>query len=405
MNDFDVMIAGGGSAGVAAALAAARKGARTLLIERQIKLGGMGTNALVHTFCGLFHPDVSRGPKWLNPGIPTEIGKALLEMTGQSAPDLMGRVFVLRHHPSMFAALSKQLCDAEKNLTVWTGAELLSLQGIAEGWQFTAHTPDGLLKGTSASAVDTTGDALLARLLGSEHWNTAPADKLYRPAFVCCFTGVTGDLGDETRLQLAASLVCSVREGKLPLTALGATFRQAPTDDGDVFMTIDMPAGGEAWDPLDVSKRQRLENEGAELASRIWRVLRAQHPLFANSDEAVMPTHAGIRESARWIGDHVLTATELISSTRFEKEAALAGWPLEMREDARGPKFIYFDKPEPAGIPLDSLRSHRVPGMFFAGRCASCDHEALASVRVMGTCLATGQAAGGLAAAHARASR
>ncbi len=397
MKHFDVIIAGGGSAGVAAALAASRKGARTLLIERQLKLGGMGTNAMVHTFCGLYHPDVSRGPQWLNPGIPTEIGQHLLEMTGQDAPDLMGRVFVLRHHPSMFAALSKQLCDAEKTLTVWTSAELVSLTRDEDHWTFGVHTFDGLVKATAAKAIDTTGDAMLARLLGNSHWSTAPANKLYRPAFVCCFTGVKEQLDDKMRLHIAALLVRAVRDGKLPVSALAATFRQAPTDDGDVFMTIDMPAGGDAWDPLDAQKRKQLEDDGAELAHAMWRFLRTEHPLFAESDEAVMPTHAGIRESARWIGDHVLTAAELIASRRFDDEAALAGWPMEIREDARGPRFIYFDKAEPAGIPMDSLRSARVPGMFFAGRCVSCDHEALASVRVMGTCLATGQAAGELA--------
>ena len=111
-----------------------------------------------------------------------------------------------------------------------------------------------------------------------------------------------------------------------------------------------------------------------------------------------MPDQLGIRESARWKGDYVLTAQDLRESRRFDDEVALAGWPLEFRETARGPKFVYFDKPEPAGIPARSLRTHEVPGMFFAGKCLSCDHEALASVRVMGTCLATGQAAGRLAA-------
>jgi hypothetical protein len=384
---------------VAAALTSARKGARTLLIERQLKLGGMGSNAPVHTFCGLFHPDVSSGPQWLNPGIPTEIGERLLEMTSQHEPELMGRVFVLRHHPSMFAALAKQLCDAEPLLTVWTGTELVALKRESDLWHFAAYRTDGLAKATATSAIDTTGDATLARLLGKEHWNTAPASRLYRPAFVCCFSGVTEQLDDQARLQIAKILVNSVRQGRLPVGALAVTFRQAPTDDGDIFMTIDMPADGAAWDSLDTATRNRLEAEGAELARAIWRHLRAEHPIFANSDEAVMPTHAGVRESARWIGDHVLTAAELMSSRRFKNEAALVGWPLEMGEDAQGPKFLYFDTPQPASIPVDALQSRQVPNMFFAGRCVSCDHEALASMRVMGTCLATGQAAGRLASA------
>jgi hypothetical protein len=116
----------------------------------------------------------------------------------------------------------------------------------------------------------------------------------------------------------------------------------------------------------------------------------------------VLPVQAGIRESARYVGDVVLTGDDLAGCTRFEDEVALAGWPMEKRETARGPKFRYFDRPEPAGIPAGCLRSARLPGVFFAGRCLSADHEALASVRVMGTCMATGQAVAKLALAQAR---
>ena len=91
-KEWDIIIAGGGSAGLAAALTSARAGARTLLIERQTKLGGMGTNALVHTFCGLFHPDTSLPWAWLNPGIPQEIGQAMMTQTQQTTGELVAMV-------------------------------------------------------------------------------------------------------------------------------------------------------------------------------------------------------------------------------------------------------------------------------------------------------------------------
>jgi hypothetical protein len=78
---------------------------------------------------------------------------------------------------------------------------------------------------------------------------------------------------------------------------------------------------------------------------------------------------------------------------------------MEKRENARGPKFRFFDRPEAAGIPAGCLQNARIPGLFFAGRCLSADHEALASVRVMGTCMATGQAAAHLALKHAQNQR
>lgn len=393
MSRFDVIVAGAGSAGLAAALAAAREGARTLLIERQAALGGMGTNAMVHTFCGLFHPDVSQGPQWLNPGIPNEVGQRLLELTGQAAPDLMGRVYVLRHHPAVLAQLALDLCAKEPALTVQTQAELTAVARHGDDWRLTIN---GQAVDTKA-VVDTTGDAAVARCLGTEHWHTAPRGRLYRPAYVFSVRGITGTLDESTRLQVAAMLVRAVKEGTLPSSVLGAALRNSPFA-GEVFITLDLEAGGADWDPLDPAKRLALEDEGRAMATALCAFLHDHHPAFAASEPPTLPVQAGVRESARWQGDYVLTAEDLVTSRRFPEEAALAGWPLEIRETTRGPKFRYFDKPEPAGIPMDCLRHSALPGVFFAGRCVSCDHEALASVRVMGTCLATGQAAGRLAA-------
>lgn len=390
-DEYEVTVVGGGSAGVAAALAASRQGARTLLIERQQLLGGMGTNAMVHTFCGLFHPDVSQGPQWLNPGIPTELGTALMQRGGMEEPDLMGRVYVLRHRPADLASLTAELCAAEPHLTVLTGAEVTAL---SPGWTITLG--DRLIH--SRAVIDTTGDALLARLLGHSHWDLATSARLYRPAYVWSFQGLSTILDEPLRLHVAALIVRAVKAGALPAAALGTTLRASPTR-GEVFVSTDLEAGGDHWDPLDLDQRLHLESAGRALAQAVWDFLRSSHPSFTTITPPVLPVHAGIRESARWRGDYVLSADDLIRSRRFEEEVALAGWPLEMRETARGPRFRYFDQPEPAGIPASCLRARSLPGMFFAGRCLSCDHEALASVRVMGTCLATGQAAGQMAAA------
>jgi hypothetical protein len=400
MERWDVIVAGGGSAGLAAALVAARGGARTLLIERHQRLGGMGVNALVHTFCGLFHPDVSRPWAWLNPGVPQEIGEAMMTRTGQSAPDLMGRVYVLRQSPALFAILADELCAAEKNLTRMNGVEWTALRRLDAGWEIETMRAGTLERHFTQSLVDTTGDATGARFLGDEFWTQAESERLYRPAYVCSLPRVAGVHDETWRLRLGAQIVRAVRDGRLPEAAMGAQVRDSTTS-GEMFLTIDLEAGKGGWNPLDSTKRAEVEVVGADVAMRLWNLLRVEHPDFQNCPEPVMPVQAGIRESARYIGDVVLTGNELAACTRYDDEMALAGWPMEMRENARGPKFRYFDHPEPAGIPAGCLRSARLPGLFFAGRCLSADHEALASVRVMGTCMATGQAVAKMALAKA----
>lgn len=392
----DVVVTGGGSAGLAAALASARGGARTLLLERQTQLGGMGTGAMVHTFCGLYHPDIEQPWAWLNPGIPTEIGQAMMERTGQTAPDLMGKVYVLRQHPSLYAAIADDLCRAESSLTVLTGCEWTGLQPDDRGWQLKIHHR-GVCQTLHARAlVDTTGDATGARLWNPALCQQAEAARLYRPAYIVLFQHITGIHDDAWRLQAGALIVRAIRDGHLPAAAMGAAFRDSPFP-GETFLTIDLEAGGGEWDPFDAAKCARVEQEGREIALRLWAHFREQHPDFKNCPPPALPAQAGIRETARYVGDYVLTGDDLAASRRFEDEAALAGWPMEKRENARGARFRYFDQPLPAGIPKRCLMRKDVPGLFFAGRCLSADHEALASVRVMGTCMATGEAAGKMA--------
>lgn len=396
---WDVIVAGGGSAGISAALVAARGGARTLLVERQQRLGGMGVNALVNTFCGLFHPDVSQPWAWLNPGIPQEIGEAMMKRTGQSAPDLMGRVYVLRQSPSLFATLADELCSAEKSLVRKHGVDWCGLLRADAGWEIQTSQDGTLERHFTKALVDTTGDATGARFLGDEFWTQAEPERLYRPAYVCALPMVTGVHDESWRLRLGAQIVRAVRDGKLPEAAMGAQFRDS-TSPGEVFLTIDLEAGKGSWDPLDPGKRAEVEAIGREAALALWQLLRQEHSDFQNCPEPEMPVQAGIREAARYVGDVVLTGDDLAACSRFHDEVALAGWPMEKRENARGPKFRYFDRPEPAGIPAGCLRSLKLPGIYFAGRCLSVDHEGLASVRVMGTCMATGQAASKLALAQ-----
>src|SRR6187401_2996476 len=108
--DCDVLVAGGGSAGIAAAVAAARVGARTLLVERHGLLGGMASVALVHSICGLYRlDDGSKPPLLANGGFAAEFARQLLASGGASGPVRMGRVDVLLQRPAAFAQLSDTL--------------------------------------------------------------------------------------------------------------------------------------------------------------------------------------------------------------------------------------------------------------------------------------------------------
>jgi hypothetical protein len=227
----------------------------------------------------------------------------------------------------------------------------------------------------------------------------APAVSLQRPAYVF---GVRGPspLDDGLRLKTAGLLVEGVRSGALPEDALGLSFRGSGRD-GEVFGTLDLTGADDAasYDPLDSACLGALESRGREVAAAAVRWLANGNDAWRGSHISHWPLRAGIRESRRWNGEYVLTADDILSGRRFDDEIALATWPMEMRETAKGPKLRFPNDNLPAGIPLRCLKPAGTDRLFVAGRCISADHEAQASIRVMGTCFATGEAAGRAAAA------
>lgn len=397
IRDVDVAVIGGGSAGLAAAISAARSGARVMLLERHGFLGGMGTASLVHTFCGLYLLKSGPGAELANPGFPTEMAERMIAATG-IGPVRMGRLDVLPQHPADFVRIADDLVKAEPTLAVQWHTEVIGLREIGGRWEIDWACRGTLGKTICSALVDASGDAVTAEWIGGSH-EVAP--RLQRPAYVFGIQGV-GAFPDDARLALAGTLVDGVRSGVLSKAALGLSFR-ASGRPGELFGTLDL-AGGESesgYDPLDPVGISALEAEGRRVASSVVNHLREAATDWSAAFISQWPVRAGIRESRRWVGRACLTGAQIEAGTRFDDEIALATWPMELRETARGPKWRFPVEDRPTGIPLGCLRVPDHDNLFVAGRCISTDHEAQASIRVMGTCFATGQAAGHAAASLA----
>jgi FAD dependent oxidoreductase len=393
---FDVAVIGGGSAGLSAAVTAAREGARTVLIERQGYLGGMGTASLVHTFCGLYLLREEPGAVFANPGLASEIATQMIAATGLG-PVRMGRLDVLPQHPVEFVRIADELLSAERRMELMLHTQVTGVSRDADHWDLGLAASVGPRRLRAKTLVDASGDAMVAMLLGA-HSSMIEAPRLQRPAYVF---GVHRPrlLDDGGRLQTAGLIVEGVRGGDLPADALGLAFR-ASGRTGEIFGTLDL-TGGETvadYDPLDAICLTRLETTGRLTACKVVAWLGGKCELWKGAYISHWPTHAGVRESRRWIGEYVLTGEDVVTGTRFDDEIALATWPMEFRETARGPKLRYPEGNRAAGIPLRCLKPAGIQNLYVAGRCISTDHDAQASIRVMGTCFATGEAAGRAAA-------
>ncbi|MFT4177270.1 MAG: FAD-dependent oxidoreductase [Luteolibacter sp.] len=391
-DTFDVAVIGGGSAGLAAAITAAREGARTVLIERYGFLGGMGTASLVHTFCGLYLIRDEPGAVLANPGFSAEMAARMIAATGMG-PQRMGRLDVLFQHPVEFARIADEMVRAEPKLECRLHTELIGVEQTAKGWKLALAGRGGRRELTAAAMVDASGDAVVADFLETTT-EIVESPRLQRPAYVFGIHG-TGPIAAEDRLRLAGLLVRGVREGKLPAAVLGISFRESGRP-GEVFAGIDLNLEG--YDPLDAQCLTELEMTGRSLAAAAVDWFKQEAEGWEHAYISQWPLRVGVRESRRWIGERTLTGGDLIQGVRFADEIGLATWPMEFRETAKGPKFRFPVENRPTGIPLGCLKPRGIERLFVAGRCISTDHEAQASIRVMGTCFVTGEAAGRAAA-------
>jgi hypothetical protein len=249
------------------------------------------------------------------------------------------------------------------------------------------------------AVVDASGDAALVTLAGLAT-DQAPADRLQRPAFIFALHTVEVAALDEAgRIRLAHQLAEAVAVGRLAPGALGAQLR-ATGRGSEVYVTVDL-AGGPDFDPQNPAQLAALEREGRHLATQLTAFLRAQHTAFRHAEIAAFPTRVGLRESRRVRGRAVVTGADVQCGTERADGVALGTWPIELRERATGARWHFPDGNRPTQIPLDALRAAGAENVWTAGRCLSCDHEAQAALRVIGTCLATGEAAGVAAALQA----
>jgi hypothetical protein len=389
---FDVAVIGGGSAGLAAAVTAARCGARTILIERYGFLGGMGTASLVHSFCGLYLLREEPGAVIANPGICPEIEERMIAATGVG-PQRRGRVDVLPQHPVEFVRIADDLVAAESLLETALHTEVVGISDHDGIWEILVSSRSGPHVIEAARLIDASGDAIAAPFIGV-NCAMEVAMHLQRPAYIF---GVRceGVAAHEFPLRTSGLLVEGMRAGEVPADALGLSFRPSGRP-GELFGTLDLTggAGPQDYDPLDPDCLGKLESLGRRVASEAVRWLCHRDEAWKGAYINQWPVRAGIRESRRWVGDYVLTGEDLLNGARFEDEAALATWPMEFRESAKGPRLRFPMENRPAGIPLRCLKPKGTERLFVAGRCISADHDAQASIRVMGTCFATGEAAG-----------
>lgn len=409
IREADVVVLGGGPAGLAASVAAARAGCRTVLIERYGFLGGMGTAAMVSNFCGLF---AAVDEKNANPhrriihGIVDELLALLAELDGLNRPQIAAGTLVVQSYDS-----PAYKCAADR-LTQGAGVDVL-FHTLAVGVAMTGSTIDALLienkSGRSAVSgkvfIDCSGDADLAAWSGARFEKGAHDGFLAFPTMMFRMGGVDSERAEAEGLKVLRAQAVAAKERGDHTFVRSTPIARAQAHAGEWRVNMTQVSLDGRWvDGTKADDLSRAEVIGREQALRSAQYLRANIPGFESAYLLEIAPQIGIRETRRIVGEYVLTEEDVLRGRRFDDAIGCNGWPIEQHV-LGGVKWQEIEGGGYHQIPYRALLPLGVENLLVAGRCASSTQAAQASVRVSGPCLAMGQAAGTAAAMACRTSR
>lgn len=397
-HDYDLIVLGGGLAGCAAAVAAARRGLSVLLVEREGALGGAAVNCFVNPFMknSTKNPDGSK--LLLSRGFFTELYDALNsgEAYGYRG---FGNSF---HEESLKILLDRFCADAGVKVLFHTALCDVSHEG-GKITGVTLATVGGNLSFTAECFVDATGDGELAFRAGCTYQLGRQSDNRCQPMTLCFRVGnvdVEAFRADRPRLNTlwqeaqAAGKVRNPRENILSF--------KYPAKGVVHFNTTRVIK----LNPVDPFELSRAEAEAREQAHEIFRFLKENAAGFENADMLSSAPLIGVRESRMINGLHTLTEEELKDCTRFPDSIAAGNYDIDIHSpDGGGTSHYYFPEGKYYTIPYRSLLPRDTENLLVAGRCISATHEAQASIRIMPICTCTGEAAGTAAAAAIKTGR
>lgn len=395
--EADVVVCGGGPAGAAAALAAARAGARTVLVENQVCLGGMATAGMVNRL-GPYHDQraiILRGIPW--EVLRVLIDRGLAQEPVICAPANWSDYWLVFDPEAMKRALDELLAAA--GVEVWFDSRVVApvMDGAAIRGVI-AESKSGREAVLAGVVIDATGDGDVAARAGAPFELGRPGDGRLQPmtTFFKCLNMDWPCAFAYVREHPAAL----VERAKMET---GNDFVLAGTDSylhrEETYFNCLHEHG------VDGTCRKDLSRAAVSLRRKMWgnvEVLRRHVPGCEHISLIASAAALGVRESRRIVGDYVLTLDDVLCGRQFSDQVYRYACFIDIHEPVPAARSASADRCPPPGqsygVPFRCLVPRQVENLLVAGRCLSATHEALASVRMMPSCMAMGQAAGTAAA-------
>lgn len=388
----DVLVAGGGMAGVCAAVAAARNGAKVVLVQDRSRLGGNSSSEVKMHIVGA---NMAR-PGWRESGLIEEFRLEDAVNNPQRTWELWDLLLYdkVKSEPNITLLLDTVLFDVETKKN--------SIQSVLARSDKTEH----LYRVKSDIYLDCTGDSRLALEAGADMVWGREARSEYNESMA---------LEKPDAQTLGSSILFTSRDFGTPIPFKAPKWARKVTKEHLRFRGVKSWEYGYWWIEWGgklntIRDNERIRFELLSIVLGVWDHIKnsGEHPSSANWGMDWVGMLPGKRESRRIIGDHMLTQNDLLGlNPDFEDAVAIGGWPMDDHPpggfDAYDQKpYVQIKTPEVYNIPLRSLYSRNISNLMMAGRNISATHVAFCSTRVMATCSVMGQAAGTAAALCAK---
>lgn len=385
--ETDILIIGGGSAGVAAAVASSSLYQKVTLVERLEYLGGKATAAEVGTICGLYKFKKAETSEYLVGGFAKQFAEQLAKLSTSTPLYNIYNLHYLPYNISAYKELCMQLMR-ENNINLLLNSEVKEVQVAHQSIKsILVKSENKIIQINCKSIIDCSGNSIISQLAKLP---IIKSEKYQAAAQVFTVKGVDKTIESNLNLIVLKEIKKAILNHQLDDSFKNITIVQGSYQNDCVSFKLGIPIiVTNSKDNLE-----KLREKAIEMIHQFIHHFINHVNLFKNSSLQNIASEVGVRVGVRPVGKYILNEEDVLSCKKFDTAIANCSWPIEEWKEDKGVAMRYLNHNDFYQIPADSLISSQVSNLFFGGRNISATDEAIASARVIGICLQTGYASG-----------